>query len=225
MKTYAVIPSAGKGIRLGSDIPKQYLQVNGKEIIAYTLEIFQNCDLIDEIIIPASEEYFETLQLLKERYKLTKITSIIKGGETRQHSVYNAIMSKPANGDDIIVVHDAVRPLLTEKILTLAILEARKNKNVIVAEKVKDTLVEIKQNNFNYLDRENIYSIQTPQIFSYKVLKHSLEKAMSENYIGTDESMLVKKAGYEIHIVEGSRTNFKITTQEDIELFEKIKKP
>lgn len=94
MSNVAIIPSAGSGSRFNSPIPKQYVKVLGKEIIVYTLEIFQNCDNIDEIIIPADKNYFNLLFELKEKYNFTKVTKIIEGGKERQDSVYNGLISK-----------------------------------------------------------------------------------------------------------------------------------
>ena len=222
MKTYAIIPSGGESKRFGGEIPKQYLKVNGKEIIVYTLEIFQNCDLIDEIIIAAKTEYFVLLGELKEKYNLTKVTNIVEGGKERQDSVFNGLSSIAAEENDLIAVHDAARPLLTGKILSGALNDAKNFDNVVVAIKARDTLIKGGQSVEEYLDRNEIYYAQTPQIFKYKILMDAMKKAYSENFIGTDESMIVKKAGYNVKISEGNLKNFKITTLADIDLFKSV---
>jgi len=221
VKTFAIIPAAGKGKRFGESLPKQFHQINRKEILVYTLEIFQRCSLIDEIIIPSMREYFGLIFSLAEKYKITKLKAVVEGGKERQDSVYNALISIDAKRNDLIVVHDAARPMLNEKLLNTALKAAKKSDNIMVALKGRDTLVRKEKNVLNYVDRENIYYVQTPQIFRYFILKDSLEKAYKENFYGTDESMLVSRAGYKIEIVEGTASNIKITTPEDVEFFKK----
>ena len=222
MKTYAIIPSGGESKRFGGEIPKQYLKVNGKEIIVYTLEIFQNCDLIDEIIIAAKTEYFALLGELKEKYNLSKVTNIVEGGKERQDSVFKGLSSITAEKNDLIAVHDAARPLLSGKILSNALNDAENFDNVVVAIKARDTLIKGEKNVEEYIDRNEIYYAQTPQIFRYKILMDAMKKAYNENFIGTDESMIVKKAGYNVRISEGNLKNFKITTSADIDLFKSV---
>ena len=222
MKTYAVIPSSGSSKRFGGEIPKQYLKVNGKEIIVYTLEVFQNCNMIDEIIIAAKPEYFALLYELKEKYNLNKISNIVEGGKERQDSVYNGLSSIAAEDDDLIAVHDAARPLLSNKILENALNETKKSDSVVVAIKARDTLIKGGDSVEEYLDRQEIYYAQTPQIFKYKILIDAMKKAIEKNFIGTDESMLVKKAGYQVKICNGDLKNFKITTSSDIDLFKSV---
>ncbi|MCX7798353.1 MAG: 2-C-methyl-D-erythritol 4-phosphate cytidylyltransferase [Melioribacter sp.] len=222
MKTYAIIPAGGKGVRINSKIPKQFIKVNNKEIIAYTLEVFQKSNFIDEIIVPTQEEYFELLYQIKEKYFITKLTKIVKGGPERQFSVFNAIKSISANNNDFILVHDAVRPLLPFEVLEKSIQTAKEYGCAITAIKAKDTLIKGDKFIADYIDRNEIYYVQTPQIFTYKIFLEAMKYAEEKNFIGTDESMLVKNVGYNIVIVEGSSLNFKITTEDDLKLFEKI---
>ncbi|MDH7603360.1 MAG: 2-C-methyl-D-erythritol 4-phosphate cytidylyltransferase [Melioribacter sp.] len=222
MKTFAIIPAGGKGLRINSEIPKQFLSINDKEIIAYTIDVFQKCNLVDEIIIASQKDYFELLNHIKLRYSFTKITKIVEGGRERQFSVFNAVKSIIANDDDLIIVHDAVRPLLPLSVLENAIKTATQYGSSIVAIKAKDTLV--KGNEFveDYIDRKEIYYVQTPQVFQYKIFYESMKKAEKDKFIGTDESMILKNAGYKVKIVEGSAFNFKITTKDDLKLFSLI---
>lgn len=223
MKTIAVIPAGGKGLRSGFTTPKQYLKVAGKEIIVYTLKTFQKCSLIDRIILAAEPDYFSLLMRLIKKYSLNKVNLIVEGGKTRQQSVFNAAMSSGAEDHDLIVVHDAARALLPFPILNSAIIKAKEKGNALVCIKAKDTL--IKGRNFveEYLNRDEVYYVQTPQIFRYKDLRKALLKSEKENFDGTDESMLIKRLGKKVHIVEGSIFNFKITTKEDVELFKKLR--
>ena len=222
MKTYAIIPSGGSGLRTSHSTPKQYLKFGGKELIAYTLETFQECDFIDEIIIAAQPDFFPLLESIKENYSFTKITKIVEGGCERQFSVYNALKSISASENDLVAVHDAARPLLPKNVLENAINSAKIFDNVVVAINAKDTLIKGAENVDTYIDRKEIYYAQTPQIFRYRILMDAMISADKENFIGTDESMLVKYASNSVKIVNGSTLNFKVTTDDDIKLFQLV---
>lgn len=222
MKTYAIIPSGGVGKRINSSLPKQYIQVNGKELIAYTLEIFQKCNQIDEIIIPAQKEYFELLNSIKSKYGIDKLNNIVEGGDERQNSVFNALQSISAKDDDFILIHDAARPLLPQQVLLDSINTAKEFNNAIVAIKAKDTLVKGNEYVEDYINRDEIFYVQTPQIFNFKTLNESMILSFNKNFIGSDESILVHKASNKIKIVEGSTINFKVTTESDLDLFRLI---
>ena len=222
MKTFVIIPAGGKGKRGGTATPKQYLRFHGKELIVYTLEIFQRNNLVDEIIISAELPYFTLLNKITKDYNLTKISQLIEGGEERQDSVYNALKAIKADDNDLVAVHDAARPMLSDPILTKAINTAKEKGNSLVCLKARDTLLKGDQFVREYVDRSEIYYVQTPQIFRYKDLKKAMKIAYGKNFIGTDESMLIKELGIDINIVEGSMLNFKVTTITDIEMFEKL---
>ncbi|MCU0414241.1 MAG: 2-C-methyl-D-erythritol 4-phosphate cytidylyltransferase, partial [Ignavibacteriaceae bacterium] len=225
MRVFAVIPAGGKGKRGGTETPKQYLKFHGKELIVYTLEVFQKNKLVDEIIISAEPSYFSLLEEIKKKFSLfslTKISKIVEGGKERQDSVYNALKSLNANDDDLIAVHDAARPLLPDDILTKAINTAKEKGNALVCLKARDTLLKGEEFVREYVDRSEMYYVQTPQIFKYGDLMKAMQKAYEKNFIGTDESMLIKELGIDINIVEGSMLNFKVTTATDIEIFQKL---
>ncbi len=222
MKTYAIIPAGGKGIRSGSSAPKQYLKFNGKELIVYTIEVFQKNKHVDEIITAVSPSYFSLLQKLKKKYRLSKLTNIVEGGEKRQDSVFNALKSILANKTDLIVVHDAARPLLPQDVLTNAIKTAKNKGNALVCLKARDTLINGNKIVKDYLDRNEIYNVQTPQIFRYSDLMNAMNFAYQSKFYGTDESILISNLGKRIHLVEGSPLNFKITTKEDLQIFKKL---
>ena len=222
MRTIAIIPAGGKGKRSGTAVPKQYLKFNGKELIVYTLQVFQNNDLIDEIIISAEPAYFDLLKKIKKDYELTKLTKIVEGGDERQDSVHNALNEIKAEDQDLIVVHDAARALLPPEVLTNSILAAKQNGNAVVCIKAKDTLIKGKNIINEYVNRDDVYYVQTPQIFKAKELRRAMQNAYKNNFIGTDESMLVKQIAIEVNIVEGSVMNFKVTTNEDVEMFKHL---
>lgn len=222
MSAAAIIPAGGKGTRTELEIPKQFHQVNNKELIVYTLEVFQKSPNIDEIIIAAIPDWIEKLNELSDKYALTKVSKIVEGGITRQDSVYNALASKQFVDDDIIIVHDAARPLLTQEILERTIETAKTDGTAVTAIKAKDSLFNGDDNVKAYLERENVYYAQTPQVFRYKILIEAFKKAQNDKFIGTDEAMLVLRNGKEVKIVKGSAINFKVTDREDLEMFESI---
>jgi 2-C-methyl-D-erythritol 4-phosphate cytidylyltransferase len=223
MKTISIIPAGGKGFRSGNAVPKQYLKIKEKELVVYTLEVFQKNEMVDEIIISAEPEYFKLLNKLKENYNLTKITIIVESGKTRQASVFNGInAAADAANNDLIVVHDAARPLLPQSVLTNAIKTAGVKGNALVCLKARDTLIKGKAVVENYIDRDEIFYVQTPQIFPYSVMLKAMQNAIKNNFTGTDESMLVRQLGEKVNIVDGSVYNFKITTADDIEMFESL---
>lgn len=219
MKKIVIIPSGGKGLRLGTDIPKQYVKVNNKELIAYTIDVFEQCNEIDEIVIAAQKDYFNLLNEIIKKYSFRKVLKIVEGGKERQDSVYNALSSLSASNRDLILVHDAARPLLPQKVLLSALQSAENFDNVVVGIKAKDTLIKGSDSVLSYVDRSEIFYAQTPQIFRYGILKSAMEKAIRKSFLGTDESMLVYKASYKVKLVEGSVFNFKVTTKDDLDLF------
>ena len=224
MRLFAIIPAGGKGTRSGFDLPKQYLKINGREIISYTLEVFQNNRSVDEIIISADPFYFKLLNKIKKKYSISKLTMLIGSGKERQDSVYNGLMSLAAAPGDLIIVHDAVRPLLPARVLANAIKTAKEKGNALVCLKEKDTLIRGKDLVEKYINRDRVFCVQTPQIFEYSILKKAMDKAIKEKLFGTDESMLVRRLNQKINIVEGSVFNFKITSKEDIALLSKLTK-
>ncbi len=219
MRTFTIIPAGGKGLRSGSSVPKQYLKFYGKELIAYTIEIFQKSGLVNQIIIAAEPKFHKKLNQIKQRYNFTKVGAIVPGGKTRQDSVFNCIKSLKADKNDLIVVHDAARPLLTKNVLNNSIKFAKKYGNAVVSIKAKDTLALGKRTIQNYIDRTNVRYIQTPQIFKYKDFIKAIKYAEENNFKGTDESSLMKKIGKRIFLINGSAINIKITTKEDLNIF------
>jgi 2-C-methyl-D-erythritol 4-phosphate cytidylyltransferase len=222
MKVYSIIPSGGIGKRINTPLPKQYIKFHDKELIAYTLEVFQQSNLVNEIIVASQKEYFDLIEEIKKRFGFSKLTSIIEGGKERQDSVFNAVKSIHADKDDIVLVHDAARPMLSPAILEESINTAIKFGAAVVAIKAKDTLFKGNDSVANYVDRNEFYYAQTPQVFKYEILFNAMQKANTEKFVGTDESMLVYRTGYAVKIVKGSSLNFKVTTEDDLKLFEKF---
>ncbi len=222
MRKIVLIPAGGKGSRSGFSKPKQFIKVNGKELIIFSLETFQKSRLINEIIISADKSFFPLLEKLKLKYGLTKIKQIVEAGKERQDSVYNALSSVSADPDDLIIVHDAARPLLSAEVLKEAVKTAELKGNSVVCVRGSNTLIRGKKYVNEYISRENVLYVQTPQIFRYRDLMKAMKKAYNDNFYGTDESMLVKRIGRKVNITEGSNFNFKVTTKEDFKLFESL---
>ncbi|MBK8550814.1 MAG: 2-C-methyl-D-erythritol 4-phosphate cytidylyltransferase [Ignavibacteria bacterium] len=220
MKVKVIIPASGSGERFGGKTPKQFLKIDGKEIIAHTLEKFNSISLIDEIIISTQLEYFVKLSTIIKKYNLKKVKKITEGGKLRQDSVYNALINLECDRDDLILVHDAVRPFISNKKIIELVKAAGKEKCVILGLPVNETIKRVDKNNIvtETLDRNNVWAIQTPQAFQYSILLNAFEKAMSENFIGTDEAAIVENAGIDVKVMEGEKRNIKITVKGDVRL-------
>ncbi len=222
MRTLAIIPAAGSGSRTGSDVPKQFMKFNDRELIAYTIEVFQNSPLVDEIVIATTGTGHELIDSIKKREGFTKITKIVEGGNERQDSVFNALKAADMSFDDLAAVHDAARALLPAEVLTKAITDAKEKGSALVCMKARDTIGFLDNSGLDYIDRSKVYIVQTPQIFRYGELMDAFNKAYAEGWYGTDESSLMRRAGYPVNISEGSALNFKITTKEDLTIFSKL---
>lgn len=219
----ALIMAAGKGTRINSSIPKQFLLINDKPLICYTLDIFQNHSSIDEIVIVTKEEYVLTMEDLCKKYIYSKVKLIIKGGSSRQESVYLGLKSLKQiqiKDEDIILIHDAARALVSEKIIAQNIEGCKKFSAVTTALRISDTVVKSKDSTYidTYLNRDELFEVQTPQTFKYYLILKAHESFKNQV---TDDSSLVQKI-HPISIIDGSRMNFKITYLEDIELFKKL---
>lgn len=229
MKVKVIIPASGTGSRLGHSIPKQFLKINGEEILALTIRKFHEFKQTDEIIISASEKYFKRIKSIVRKNNFFKVTKIVEGGKLRQDSVLNALLSLDCKYDDIIMVHDAVRPFISGKKIKEIISETVKSDCVIPGLPVSDTIKMTGKNHFilNTVERENLWTVQTPQAFRYDILLKSFLLAVKQNFKGTDEASVVTNAGYKVKIIKGEFKNFKITLKEDMkiarELFKKIK--
>lgn len=222
MRRIVIIPAGGKGLRSGFSKPKQFIKVKGKELIIYSLETFQRSRLIDDIIISVDINFMPLMRKLRDRYGLLKIKQIVEGGKERQDSVNNALSSISAEPDDLIIVHDAARPLLPADVLSRAIRTAEQKGNSVVCVRGSNTLIRGRSYVYEYISREDVLYVQTPQIFRYRDLTKAMRKAYEDNFYGTDESMLVRRTGKKVNITEGSNFNFKVTTKEDFKLLESM---
>ena len=221
----AVILAGGSGSRAGGEIPKQFVLVEEKPIIAYTIEVFNNHPLIDDIIVVSKEEYVNSVIVIKTKYNFHKVSKVVAGGKERFESSIAAINSCE-NGDDndILLFHDCARPLVSDKIITDCLDAMKHHDAVTVAIPATDTLYFSEDlRHINMIpSRKNFLNAQTPQCFRLKTIKtaYSLAKKDPE-FLPSDDCSIIKRyiPTCDIFIVEGDCRNFKITYKQDIELF------
>lgn len=214
----AIIVAAGQGRRMGTKVSKQFLEFEGRPILAYTLKKFQDCKEIDEIIVVTNEENIDYCKLnIVDKYSFDKVRDIVAGGSERQFSVYNGI-SQVSKRSDIVLIHDGVRPFVKVENILDTIKGAIDNRACILGVKAKDTIKITNKNNviINTPNRDDLWYIQTPQSFEYKLIKESYEKALKDGIFVTDDAMIVERLGIDVMITEGSYDNIKITTMEDL---------
>jgi 2-C-methyl-D-erythritol 4-phosphate cytidylyltransferase len=222
MKTIAIIPAGGSGKRMQKNLSKQYLLLDGIPVLVHTLRIFQKSSTIDEIFLIVPENDIEFVRKhIVETYGFSKVSRILKGGMERQDSVRQGINAL-GRDDDIVVIHDGVRPFVTEEILHAVISEALKEKAVTVGVPVKDTVKSVDGRGWvaETLDRNLLWLIQTPQAFTWDIIKKAYEDAYRDNYYGTDDASLVERIGINVKVIHGSYDNIKITTKNDLVLAE-----
>lgn len=223
-RTIALIPAAGMGKRMGASINKQYLQLDGMPIVARTISIFEKSPLIHAIylIIPRDEIPY-CRENVVGKYGFKKIAAIIPGGKERQNSVLNGLNAiySESNDDDIIIIHDGVRPMVTETMIAKSIETAQIADAALVAVPVKDT-IKVVENGIvtSTPNRETLWQAQTPQTFRFGIIYNAHCQAEKEAFIGTDDCSLVERIGKKVQIVSGDYRNIKITTPEDLVLAE-----
>ena len=218
-----VIVAAGTGSRMNMGINKQFIKLEGKEIIAYTIEKFYNNSNIEDIVVVVKEdesEFFKKEILDKYNFKNVKIAY---GGKERQDSVYNGLKLLHEKCD-VVLIHDGARPFVSDKIIDKSIEEAKEHKAIVVGVPVKDT-IKVIDNDKNIVDTPNrsvLWAVQTPQTFDYNILIDAYKDAFKNKFYGTDDAMLVERIGYKVKMLEGSYNNIKITTQEDLNIGSQI---
>lgn len=224
-KSIAVIFAGGSGARMGSGIPKQFTQIEGKPIIIHTLENFEDHDEIDEIYISCKEDYIAKLDKLTKRYLITKVVKIVAGGATGQDSIYNALVAAADRGssDDIVLIHDGVRPHITARLISDNIASVREHGSGITCTSMLETpiLSDSETHVEDTIARERIFTAQAPQSFYLgEILEaHNTVREQNPDYAGiVDSCTLMKSLGKEIFIVNGHRGNIKVTTPEDLYL-------
>lgn len=218
MKQNIIIVAGGKGLRMGSDLPKQFIPIKGKPVLMHTLESFNNYDSAINIILVLPISHQEYWKELCQEYKFDIAHTIANGGETRFHSVKSGL-SYVSEG--VVGVHDGVRPFISKELIRTCFEEAGKGKAIIPAIPSTDSLRQLLDNNKSkIIDRSKIVLVQTPQVFEVSVLKKAYEVEFNDSF--TDDASVVEALGYDITIVRGEETNIKITTPVDLKIGELI---
>lgn len=214
-----IIPAAGKGERLGGEIPKPYIKVAGKTILEYTLLKFRNVSGLGEVIVSTSNQYIgETEKLLSKVFPDLNC-SVVEGGAERQDSIRNAL-EEISDKTGLIAVHDAVRPFVSKEDIENCIEEASRSGGAVLAIRARDT-IKVALRNLEIEEtpnRENLWQAQTPQIFWAALLREAYQYASTHDFLGSDDSSLVEKIGGKVVLVEGSSKNFKITHPYDLDM-------
>jgi 2-C-methyl-D-erythritol 4-phosphate cytidylyltransferase len=219
-----IIPAGGVGKRMKSNIPKQYIELAGKPILVHVLEAMDKIKEIKQIVVAGDLEILKSV--FKNTKNLTKNINIVKAGEKRQDSVNNAFQLM---GDDIeyVLIHDAVRPLVTVENIKKVIVSASENDSAVLGVPVKSTIKKVDKDNFviETPKRDELWEIQTPQVFKKDILESAYNAVWEDDVCSihyTDEAMMVELDGYKVKIVEGDYENIKITTPEDLKIAEVI---
>jgi 2-C-methyl-D-erythritol 4-phosphate cytidylyltransferase len=222
----ALIIAGGVGKRMGQDIPKQFITIEGKPIIIYTLESFEQHPLVDRILVVCKHGWEETLWGYIKEYGLTKVQWIISGGSKGQESINNGVqfLKEYSDEDDTIIIHDGIRPLVDEIVLSDVIVKCQEHGNGVTSlpynEQIflKDTEETTKQ----YIDRNTLRRVSTPQAYQFGKLSWAYDKAIKEDIGMTDSSYtntMMVELGETLYFAAGSDKNIKLTTQDDLELF------
>ncbi|MGV8905121.1 MAG: 2-C-methyl-D-erythritol 4-phosphate cytidylyltransferase [Acetobacterium sp.] len=223
--TSVIVPAAGQGRRMNTTISKQYLTLQAKPILAHTLDVFEKCSLINEIILVINKDEFEICeQQVLTPYHYTKV-KVVSGGNTRQQSVYAGLETVNPKAD-IVMVHDGARPLIREAIIIKSINETIAHQATVVGVPAKNTIKVINADGLvEYTpNRDFLVEIQTPQTFEHQLLRRAHKKAIAEGVEGTDDAFLVERLSHPVKIVSGDYANIKMTTPEDLIIGEAILK-
>jgi 2-C-methyl-D-erythritol 4-phosphate cytidylyltransferase len=221
----AIIAAAGQGTRMPGERPKQFMELAGVPILFHTLRAFEQCDLIQEIIVVLPALETATFLSLANKYSLRKLAKVVPGGATRAESVLHGLQAVREATAEIVGVHDGVRPFVTPDEITRTVEAAKLEGAAILVSSPVDTLKEVKDGVVvKTLRRADLRNALTPQCFQYKLLRRAYDEVDITDSDLTDESSLVERLGVRIATVEGSPRNIKITTQEDILLGEALLK-
>jgi 2-C-methyl-D-erythritol 4-phosphate cytidylyltransferase len=221
----AILPAAGLGTRMGHETPKQFLELDGVPLVILSLRRVAACPLITHIIVATRPEEIVRLEARIRQENFTQPVRVVKGGDTRQASVAQALQYVPED-TEFVVVHDAVRPFVTVEQITRVIEEARRCKAAILGIPAMDTVKEVKRASLPEdvalitatVPRERVVLAQTPQVFETRLLKEAFAGAEEDGVNASDEAGLVERLGHEVHVVHGSERNIKITRPADMEL-------
>lgn len=227
---YVIIFAGGVGSRMGSKKPKQFLEVNKKPILVYTIEFFETHPDIDEIVLVSNKDWIEYSKQLVKKFNLSKVKKIISGGETGQQSIYNGLdyivnIHKNISIEDVVLVHDGVRPLITKELITDSLNSCKKYGNSIAVSKAIETIIRVDENGKlrETIDRSECRYAKAPQCFKVKDLWEAHQWAIHCNkYSYIDSATLMSAYGHVLYTIECSSENIKITTPNDFYTFEAL---
>ena len=224
MKNYVILLAGGVGKRMGADVPKQFIEVNNKPIIVYTIEIFQRNPHIKQIVIVCVRDWIDFVKALVKRYALTKVAWVIEGGDTGHDSIRNGIffLQDKIAADDFVIVHDAVRPIVPQKAMDEVIRVAHEKGNASSSTECHPPLVYTDdfKSGITDIDREHVMLTASPQAFKYSLALSCYVRAEQEHrHDFTFTSSLLIHCGERVYFAKGTSCNIKITRKEDIALF------
>ncbi|HEX4038651.1 MAG TPA: 2-C-methyl-D-erythritol 4-phosphate cytidylyltransferase [Acidobacteriaceae bacterium] len=230
MRVLVILPAAGLGTRMtpghtGQAAPKQFLELAGVPILIRTLRAFAAVEEVTELIVAVRVTEMERLTAHIFEHGFAEQVRVVEGGDSRQESVWNAVKTLECEAGDIVLVHDAVRPLIEPAVIRRVIEAVEKHGAAIVGLPATDTIKQVERTADGAIitatiPREYIVQAQTPQGFRYEVLRRVFGEAEADGFVGTDEASLAERAGLPVHVVPGSAANLKITQPGDLELAE-----
>jgi 2-C-methyl-D-erythritol 4-phosphate cytidylyltransferase len=225
MQVFAILPAAGLGTRMAGPQPKQFLALDGIPILIHSLRTFVAVKRVTAIYVAVRRPEMERVEAQVSEYGFQEKTHVVEGGDNRQESVANALAAVPAGPEDLVLVHDAVRPLIDAATIDRTIDAVIEHGAAIVGLPAVDTIKQVERTAHGALitatiPREFIVQAQTPQGFRYELLRKAFAEATADGFVGTDEASVVERAGLPVAVVPGSQVNLKITQPGDLELAE-----
>ena len=224
----AIIKAGGVGSRMGARIPKQFVCVDGKPVIIYTLEAFEQHPGIDAIVVVCLEGWHDILRTYAQKFKITKLTRIVNGGETSLKSIQAGVqeVTEMYGPDDTVLIHDGNRPMLSQDIISDVLAQCKLHGAAVAAIPCTDEVMETDGEHLEsekFLNRKTLYRIQTPDAYKLSAAKELFEIASEEQLmtLGATNTPMIA-LGKRVHFAQGSELNIRLTTQEDIALFESL---
>ena len=222
----AIIIAGGVGARMGMNVPKQFIVINDKPVIIYTMECFQNHPMIDSIVLVCIDGWQETARRYAEKFGITKLREIVTGGESGQESIRNGVYSLKGvcNDDDVVVIHDGIRPLVDQGVLSDVIVKCKKYGNAVTSMPYNEQIF-IKDDEYSttkYIPRETLRRVATPQAYTFGLLYEKYQEAFEKKigiYGSSYTNTMMVDLGVRLYFAAGSDRNIKLTTRDDLDLF------
>ncbi len=224
--TYAIIIAGGSGARMGQDIPKQFINVYDKPILIYTLEGFQKHPLVDAIEVVCIDGWHDVLWAYSKQFNISKLKWIVSGGSTGQESIRNGVFNLEGkiNDDDIVIIHDGIRPLVDETVLTDVIMKCKKYGNAVTSLPYNEQIFikDDESSTTKFIPRETLRRVSTPQAYNFKLLSRKYHEAYEKGigiYGSHYTNTMMVELGERLYFANGSDKNIKLTTKDDLEMF------